>query len=108
MGGAFPPNTDVAMTATVNLEVPIEHEALLRRTLALAEELQQLALSAPEGTVLDACEAAVISDGRALQKQMLQEAVARRIEAAEKRGRRSDSVPAVGPKRIAGRRRDNS
>lgn len=87
------------MTATINLEVPIEHEALLRRTLALAEELHQLALSAPDGTVLDACEAAVISEGRDLQKQMLQEAVARRIEAAEKKGRRSVSARAAGAKK---------
>jgi hypothetical protein len=108
MGGAFPPNTDVAMTATATLEVPIEHEALLRRTLALAEELHQLALSAPDGAVFDACEAAVVRGGREVQQRLLTEAVARRIEAAEKRGRRSDSVPAVGPKRIAGRRRDNS
>ncbi len=96
------------MTATINLEVPIEHEALVRRTLALAEELHQLALSAPDGTVFDACESAVVSGGRDLQQRLLTEAVARRIESAEKRGRRCDSVPAVGPKRIAGPRRANS
>jgi hypothetical protein len=96
------------MTATVSLEVPIEHEALLRRTLALAEELHQLALSAPEGTVFDACEAAVVRGGRDVQQRLLTEAVARRIEAAEKRGRRCDSVPAVGPKRTGGRKRADS
>jgi hypothetical protein len=96
------------MTATVTMEVPIEHEPLLRRTLALAEELHQLALSAPEGTVFDACEAAVVSGGRDVQQRLLTEAVARRIEAAEKKGRRSDSVAAVGSKKIAGPRRDNS
>jgi hypothetical protein len=89
------------MTATIHLEVPIEHEALLRRTLALAEELHQLALSAPDGTVFDACETAVIADGRTLQKQMLQEAVARRIEVAEKKGRRSASARAVAAKKTA-------
>jgi hypothetical protein len=86
------------MTATIPLEVPIEHEALLRRTLALAEELHHLALSAPDGTVFDACETAVVADGRALQQQMLQEAVARRIAAAEKKGRRS-ACAAVGGRR---------
>jgi hypothetical protein len=86
------------MTATIHLEVPIEHEALLRRTLASAEELHRLALSAPDGTVFDACETAVVADGRALQKQMLQEAVARRIAAAEKKGRRS-ACAAVGGRR---------
>lgn len=96
------------MTATVTLEVPVEHEALLRRTLAFAEELHQLALAAPEGTVFDACEAAVVRGGREVQQRLLTEAVARRVESAEKRGRRSDSVLVVGPKRIAGRRRANS
>src|SRR5260370_39064749 len=90
--GAFPLNTDVAMTATIHLEVPIEHEALLRRTLALAEELHQLALSAPDGTVFDACEAAVVSGGREVQQRLLTEAGARRMAAPGKRGRHSDTV----------------
>jgi hypothetical protein len=95
------------MTATVTLEVPVEHEALLRRTLALAEELHQLALSAPDGTVFDACETAVIGDGRELQQQMLQEAVARRIEAAEKKGRRSVSACAVAAKKTVAPKNGN-
>jgi hypothetical protein len=67
--------------------------------LALAEEMEQLALTAPDGTVFDACEAAVIEKGRDLQSQMLGEAVARRIEAAEKKGRRSASARAGGRRR---------
>jgi hypothetical protein len=92
---------DVVMTATISIEVPVEHAALLRRTLALAEELQQLALSAADGTVLDACEAAVVSEGRKLQTQMLEEAVTRRIEAAEKKGRRSASARVAAAKKTA-------
>ena len=83
-----------AMTPTVSLDVPARHEALLRRVLALAEELDHLALTAPPGTVFDACESAVVAGGRQVQTQMLQDAVARRIETAEKRGRRSASVRA--------------
>ena len=82
------------MSPTVSIEVPTEHLALMRRVLALAEELDHLALSAPHGTVFDACEAAVVNGGREVQTQMLQEAVARRIETAEKRGHRSESVRA--------------
>ena len=82
------------VAATVTLEIPAEHESLLRRVLALTEELHQLALAVPDGTVFDACEAAVVTGGREVQQQMLQDAVARRIEAAEKRGRRSASVRA--------------
>lgn len=96
------------MALTVTMEVPLEHEALMRRTLALAEELHQLALRAPDGTVFDACEAAVITKGRDVQKQMLEEAVARRIEAAEKKGRRSASVPVVVSRKTEAPRNGNS
>jgi hypothetical protein len=92
------------MNAKVLIEVDPRHEALLRRALALAEEMEQLALTAPEGEVFEACEAAVIQHGRSLQRQMLGEAVARRIEAAEKKGRRSAPAPAGGRRRTAGRK----
>ncbi len=73
------------MKPTITLEIPAESEALVRQLLALHEELQALALSAADGTVLDACEAAVVRNGRALQTNLLAGAVARRIEAAEKK-----------------------
>ena len=90
------------MASTVTIEIPVASEALVRRLLALNEELQALALSAPDGTVLDACEEAVIEKGRDLCQQVLAEAVAGRIAAAEKKGRRSAPVAAVGPRRTAG------
>lgn len=93
---------------TFTADVTESQAALLRRVLALSEELDQLALNAPEGTVFDACENAVITGGRDLQRQLLQEAVARRVEAAEKKGRRSEDVPAVGPRRIVAPKRGNS
>lgn len=92
------------MSTTVLIEVPAEQEALVHRLLALHEELQQLALDAPDGTVLDACETAVLAGGRDLSRQLLSDAVARRVEAAEKRGRRSAPVPVAGPRRTAGPR----
>lgn len=76
------------MSRKVMIEVDAEHEAFLRRALALAQEMHQLALTAPDGHVFDACERAVVDQGRDLQAQILSEAVARRIEAAEKKGRR--------------------
>jgi hypothetical protein len=84
------------MSAKVLIEVDARHEAAVRRVLALAEELEQLALTAPDGTVFDACEEAVVHKGRDLQTQMLSEAVARRVEAAEKKGRRCAAAPAAG------------
>jgi hypothetical protein len=76
--------------------------------LALQEELEQLALTAPDGTVFDACETAVVKGGRQLQQRLLADAVDRRVAAAEKKGRRSGSVPAARPRRTAGRKPGNS
>lgn len=89
------------MKPTVTIEIPAGSEALVRQVLALQEEMNALALSAPDGTVLDACEEAVIPKGRDLVAQVLSDAVARRIESAEKRGPRSASASAAGPKRTA-------
>jgi hypothetical protein len=72
------------MSKTVTMEIPATSEALVRQLLALHEELQALALTAPDGTVLDACEAAVVPKGRELTNNLLADAVTRRIEAVEK------------------------
>lgn len=92
------------MDRTVSIEVDARHEGIVRRALALAEEMEQLALTAPEGEVFGVCEGAVIEKGRSLQASVLGEAVARRIEAAEKKGRRSASVRADARRRTAGRK----
>ena len=92
------------MAATVMMEVPAERERLVRRLLALTDELEQLALTAPDGTVFEACETAVVQGGRDLSSQILADTVARRIEAAEKKGRRSASAPADARRRIEGRK----
>jgi hypothetical protein len=92
------------MSATVTIEIPAESEALVRRILALQDEMNALALSAPDGTVLDACEEAVIPKSRDVAAKVLSDAVARRIESAEKRGPRSASAPAADAKKIVGRR----
>jgi hypothetical protein len=92
------------MSRTVTIEVDARHEPFLRRALAFAQDMEQLALTAPDGAVFDACEEAVIAKGRKLQAQMLADAVARRIEAAEKKGRRSAPVTAAARSKTAGRR----
>ena len=91
------------MSSKVTIEVDARHEGIVRRALALAQEMEQLALTAPDGEVFDACEQAVVLGGRDLQARLLTEAVARRIEAAEKRGRRSAPAnAAAGRSRTAG------
>jgi hypothetical protein len=95
------------MNTKVTIEVDAKHEAIVRRALALAEEMEQLALTAPDGAVFDACEEGVIEKGRNLQAQVLGEAVSRRIEATEKKGRRSGSAPAVAKRKIADPKNDD-
>ncbi len=89
------------MSTKVTIEFDARHEAIMRRALAMAEEMEQLALAVPDGAVFDACEEAVLQKGRTFQANVLGEAVARRIEAAEKKGRRSASVTAVEKKKTA-------
>jgi hypothetical protein len=90
------------MNTKVTIECDSRFEKGVRRALAMLEEMEQLALTAPDGQVVDACEQAVIDKGRKLQAATLGEAVARRVEAAEKRGRRSGSVRAVARRKTAG------
>ena len=96
------------MAATITLEIPDNSEALVRRFVAMIEELNNLATSAPDGTVFDACEAAIVEKGRDLSKQVLTDAVARRVATAEKKGHRFESVHAVGPEKTVAPRADNS
>ena len=74
------------MNGKVIIEVDAKHEAIVRQALALAEEREQLALSAPDGAVFGACEDAVVEKGRQFQGHLLADAVARRIAVAEKKG----------------------
>lgn len=87
------------MTRTPHVfECTADEAQLLTRVLAMQQELDELALSAAHGTVLDACEEQVIVQGRELQTDMLTKAVTRRVEAAEKKSRRSAGAVAASAK----------
>lgn len=73
---------------TITLEIDAEHEGLLRQYAGFLEEMKDLAATAPDGSVLAACEDAVIAKGREHQRRVLQQAVQARLDAAEKKGRR--------------------
>ena len=87
------------MALTITIEVPSNREAQVRRFLAFLEELENLADTAPDGTVLDACESVVIEKGRDINKQILAGAVTRRVATAEKKGRLCASANVVVPKK---------
>lgn len=89
---------------TFTADVTDAQARILRRLLALMDELDQVADTAADGTVLDACEAAVLTGGRDLQRALLEQAVQRRVDAAEKKGRRCAPAPAGAPRRTAARR----
>ena len=61
----------------------------IERAIAFAAEMHDLALTAPDGQVLDQCEGQALGLGRDLLRETLQAALQTRIEAVEvKKGRR--------------------
>jgi hypothetical protein len=97
------------MRTKVTMEFDARFEKLMQRALLMAQEMEQLALIAPDGQVVDVCEEAVVDKGRKFQADMLSEAVARWVEAAEKKGPPAvcESAPAVARRRTAAPRRGN-
>ena len=73
---------------TITLEIDPDHEELLRRYAVFLEEMSDLAATAPDGSVLQVCEDAVVEKGRDLHRRVLEQAVQARIDSAEKKGRR--------------------
>ncbi len=69
-------------TLTIEYETDAERLAL-EQAIAFVTDLRRLALAAPSGTVLDACEALAVSDGRQLLCDSLTAAVQARADAAD-------------------------
>jgi hypothetical protein len=81
---------------TITLEIDDQgQEALLRSFHAFLLEMSALAQTAPEGKVLNQLEDFAVEKGRQTLCATLEQAVQQRIEAAEKKGQRCDSVPVV-------------
>jgi hypothetical protein len=72
----------------ITLEIEAEDEDLIRGYADFVGEMKDLALTAPDGTVLDACEEAIIEKGREHQRRLLRRAAQARLDVAEKKGRR--------------------
>ncbi len=76
------------MRKTVSLEIDPAHEPLLRQYAYFLEEMDYLAATAPDGSVLDTCEEAVIEKGREQQRLVLERVAQARLDAVEKKGHR--------------------
>jgi hypothetical protein len=82
------------ITLTITCRDDAERLAV-EQALAFVRQLHQLALSAPDGAVLPACEQLALRDGRALLRSTLAAALTARISAAEQKG----GPPAAAPRR---------
>jgi hypothetical protein len=91
---------------TLEVQSPAQ-EQLLRQYHAWLQELDDLAAQAPEGQVIDVLEEAVVTGGRKKLCSILEQAVQRRVDDSEKKGRRSAAVRVARRGKIAERPRDN-
>ena len=94
---------------TLTVEYATDADRLaLEQAIAFVTDLRRLADTAPDGTVLDACEALAVGDGRQLLRDSLAAAVPARADAADSKkaggrpkGRRTRNLPTVvGPVRL--------
>src|SRR5262245_26969366 len=90
---------------TVTFEYRDDHERLaLEQAFAYVTHLRHVAQDAPDGTVLEACEAVALADGRALLRSTLTAALQSRIANAEQKG----GPPAAARRRTPDARRGNT
>ena len=83
---------------TLTIEYRDENERLaLEQAIAYVGDLRQLAVEAPAGTVLDACEEHALDKGRALLRSTLAAALHSRIALAEQKGGTRVSAPRRTP-----------
>ena len=78
---------------TLTIEYRDDAERLaLEQAIAYVAQLRQLALAAPDGSVLPACEQLALHEGRALLRSTLAAALEGRVAAAEQKGGRRVTV----------------
>jgi hypothetical protein len=83
---------------TLTIEYRSDAERLaLEQAIAYSTPLQQLALSAPDGTVLTTCEQLALHEGRALLRSTRAAALQSRIAAGELKGGPRASAPRRTP-----------
>jgi hypothetical protein len=88
-------------TVTITVTSAAE-EILVEQTLALARDLEALAGAAPAGQILDRCEEAAVAKGREFTRQALEQTLAQRLQAGQKKGRRCAAAAAASFARAKG------
>jgi hypothetical protein len=83
-------------SATLQAMSPYQR-LIVERALALAREMEQTVVAAPQGQALDQCEQLLMRDGRELLRTCLEGALQAGIDEAEKKGRPPEPVPAGTP-----------
>jgi hypothetical protein len=83
---------------TLTIEYQDDAERLaLEQCLAYFAQIRQTALTAPDGTVLAACEQVALCEGRALLRSTLAAAVQSRVAVAEQKGGPHANAPKRTP-----------
>ena len=81
---------------TLTIEYHDDNERIaLEQAIAYLGQLRQVAIDAPSGTVLEACERLALDQGRTLLRSTLAAALHGRIAGAEQKG----GTPAPAPRR---------
>lgn len=71
-------------TLTITYRTPEERRAY-ERAIGFVAEMHRLGLDAPDGGVIDACEAVALSQGRDLLRETLAAAIQARVDGVEKK-----------------------
>ena len=88
---------------TLTIEYQDEDQRLaLEQAIAYLADLRRLAIEAPAGTVLEACEGLALDKGRALLRSTLAAALQSRVALAEQKGG-TRPLPRVTPDAPRGR-----
>jgi hypothetical protein len=78
--------------ATLDAMTPLQR-LIVERALALAQELEATADSAPTGQIIDRCESLLLGNGREFLRRALEDTLQTRVDALEKKGRPAGSAP---------------
>ncbi len=78
--------------ATFDAITPLQR-LILERALALAQELEATAGSAPAGQIIDRCESLLLGNGPEFLRRALEDTLQAQVDTLEKKGRPAGSAP---------------